>query len=540
MLIERNNINPRLGSVATRSFLHRMTLRRRIAFGFGLILLLGAASSLVSYAAITRQISVFQSFFDREVKAFKLAQDIRFYDITLTDCVRGLIINPDDDAERKKYDAFAGQIDSAIKEAKALADSPEKREIFDILDKNNQRLVDLETKMMDRSTPKAMVLQVFGQEYAQLRNVFSSNLDRYVRIQEARMHQTVVDVNAAMAAKARVSMICLAVALAAGLLLALLIARSVLRPVQALLGTLERVAGGDLRCESTEVGPDEFGMLGRSLNATLRALRETLQEVTAAAATVASGATELSGASDQLASTTEEIDKRGEMLHGSTVAVAAAITEFTASVEHVAQNAIQSVENAKSAVAAAEGGTQDTQATSESIHRIQEVSARIATAIVVIQEIARQTNLLSLNAAIEAAKAGELGRGFSVVAEEVRKLADRSRQAATEIGQLIEDARVAVEGGVHSVRQISSRMGRIQDLNLRVSSLIAEIGNATGEQGQAAGEISRRMDESAGELGRTATATHELLATVHEVRRTSADLAHVAESLAASVRRFRV
>lgn len=174
------------------------------------------------------------------------------------------------------------------------------------------------------------------------------------------------------------------------------------------------------------------------------------------------------------------------------------------------------------------------------MEEIERASGKIASAVAVIQEIAQQTNLLSLNAAIEAAKAGEQGRGFSVVAEEVRKLAERSRQAAVEIEQLIRDTQQTVAGGVDSVRNISALMERIKVSVGKGASLVREIGTATQEQSSTAQEISKRMDESAREIGQNAAATQELSATVHEISRTASDLAQVSNALAQAMARFAV
>jgi methyl-accepting chemotaxis protein len=211
-----------------------------------------------------------------------------------------------------------------------------------------------------------------------------------------------------------------------------------------------------------------------------------------------------------------------------------------ASVEQVAGNVSVSVDRTCQAVGATEEGAQGSKDAAERMDRIHQATARISSAVAVIQEIAQQTNLLSLNAAIEAAKAGDKGKGFAVVAEEVRKLAERSRAATVEIEQLIKDTHAAVAGGVTSVQATSGLMGRIHGAVTDVAARVREIGVATKEQSGTAGEIAKRMEESAREVSQNAAATQELSATVQEISRTAADLAQVSETMARAVAAFQV
>jgi len=190
-------------------------------------------------------------------------------------------------------------------------------------------------------------------------------------------------------------------------------------------------------------------------------------------------------------------------------------------------------------VAAAGAGSQSSRQLAEGMERIREVTGKINRAVGVIREIAQQTNLLSLNAAIEAAKAGEQGKGFAVVADEVRKLADRSRQATVEITALLEETDGVVAEGVASAESTGRTIGRIQEAITHVSGRVGEIGAATQEQAATAGEIAKRMEDSAREVGQNAAATQELSATVQEVSRTAAGLAQIADAMAGSAAKFR-
>ncbi|MDR3670849.1 MAG: methyl-accepting chemotaxis protein [Holophaga sp.] len=296
--------------------------------------------------------------------------------------------------------------------------------------------------------------------------------------------------------------------------------------------------GGDLTRRLEVKSQDEVGETAEAFNTFLAGLQGTIKEVSQASLSVASGATELSASAEEMSSTTNEIAKSGEHIHQAVESVASAIAQFMASVEQVAGNVRVSVDQTNQSVDQVKEGAREAKATSDSMTLINQTSSKIAQAVTVIQEIANQTNLLSLNAAIEAAKAGEQGKGFSVVAEEVRKLAERSAIAAKEIEKLIFDTQAAITGGVATVSRIAAVMTNIQDSIAKVSSLTHEIGTATVEQSATAKEISRRMEASAREIGQNAAATQQMSATVHEISSTASGLAKVSSSLSAAMEQF--
>jgi len=262
--------------------------------------------------------------------------------------------------------------------------------------------------------------------------------------------------------------------------------------------------------------------------------------VTRSVTSVASGAAELSASSEEMAATTSQMAKGGETMQAVTEQVASAIVQLSASIQQIASNVKVSVEQSGLAVQSVEQGNVGGRQASAGMERILTATKNIAKAVAVIQDIARQTNLLSLNAAIEAAKAGTQGKGFAVVAEEVRKLAERSRQAALEIDGLIAETNEAVDHGQLSVKETLQLMAVIGEKIRSVANMATEAGVATEEQSRTATEVTRQMEQAAREVGQNASATQQMSATVHEISRTAADLARVSEGLALSVSQFQV
>ena len=219
--------------------------------------------------------------------------------------------------------------------------------------------------------------------------------------------------------------------------------------------------------------------------------------------------------------------------------LASATTELSASIGEVAQQIHQCEAKAQDTVAATDAGEQAGSATVAAMTQIRETTQAMATAVRVIQEIARQTNLLSLNAAIEAAKAGTMGKGFAVVAEEVRKLAERSGNAAKEIAVLIESSQASVDQGTSKVQATAQALDAIRQQTLSLREMLAVISHATQEQARTGHEAADQVDQSAAEAARNAHASTVLSATAAEIERSVQSLERITETLVEDVGHFK-
>jgi methyl-accepting chemotaxis protein len=325
-----------------------------------------------------------------------------------------------------------------------------------------------------------------------------------------------------------------------GLLAGLVVSRSVVHPLKEFSQVLKAVAEGDLRARSSLATRDEFGSMASTLNRMGEQLQSAMGAIKAAVDQVASGSQELSAAADEMSSTTDAIARSTNVQKEGAERMAAAITELSASISEVASGAQETQVKLVDTQKAAEQGTQAGGNTTEAMAGITRTAGAISQAVVVIQEIARQTNLLSLNAAIEAAKAGEMGKGFAVVAEEVRKLAERSGAAAKEVNLLIQEAKDAVDRGGTTVESTVHALETIHHNLKAFGRLASHIAQATAEQSRTGEEAAHQVERSVNESIQTASATTQLSATTEEIARTARDLASVAETLARQVAVFQV
>ncbi|MCB1773643.1 MAG: methyl-accepting chemotaxis protein [Gammaproteobacteria bacterium] len=306
---------------------------------------------------------------------------------------------------------------------------------------------------------------------------------------------------------ATVQWITLGAAVASGLLFGLLIwviGRNIVRPLQDTTRMMNEISSGDgnLDVSLNTEGKDEVAHLARGFNQFVETIRGMVRQVS-------QSATDIDRVAETLATASRNTNSRIQQQQAETTQIATAMTQMSSTVQEVARRTAEVASTAEHTQSAAHAGNAAVGEASSAIHalaedigeasatvqRVHGESERIGTVLEVIRGIAEQTNLLALNAAIEAARAGEQGRGFAVVADEVRQLAHRTQESTSEIQEMVESLQQSVAQTVTVMGSSRERADNTVTSASRVNELLAEISGSVDQITQMTLQIATAAEE---------------------------------------------
>jgi methyl-accepting chemotaxis protein len=469
----------------------------RLALGFGITIVLMIVISVIGIDQLAGMNSMAGYLTSEVYPKVDAARRIELYDTDRGRLARTIILAPDQEsksAAKAIFDDDALQIDNQFVLLDNLIRSDEGKNLLRNLKaahaENAHVLDDIVALAIQDNSLQAMTL-LFGKRNKDSYAGYVAAVGAMTNHEETLARNAVAQANRdySMARVVVVSIVIVVVSVS--IMLAWVVSKSIVSPLQAAKEAVDHMATGDFGMQIGHRSRDEVGQLlsglermRQSLSSTVDAVHKNAETVSVASSEIASGNTDLSSRTEEQAASLEE--------------TAASIVELTETVRHNADNARQANALATNAAMTAETGNDTVHAMVEVISNISHSSVKISDITGLIEGIAFQTNILALNAAVEAARAGDHGRGFAVVASEVRGLAQRSASAAKEIKELIGSSVAMIHEGSKQAGAVQSTMDEIKRAIKQVSDIVGEIAAASEEQRQGIEQINRavgQMDE---------------------------------------------
>ena len=382
----------------------------------------------------------------------------------------------------------------------------------------------------------------------------SSSIDSLISINQEGLRQQTKELLSSNHNAITTISLTLICSLIIGVILTLLISRLIVTPLLDLVDKAQQVANGHLDVKITIHSQDEVGQMGQAFATMVSQLRGTIQKLAENALLLASASSQMQNASEQIASSSEEVVAQaitvataGEELVSTTADIANNCHAAASNSEASRSTTLSGMEVVKITVKGIRERSEKAKMDAESVTALGKRTEQIGSIVATIQNIAAQTNLLALNAAIEAARAGEQGRGFAVVADEVRVLAGRTTKATQEIGDMIGAIQQEARSATHSMDESVTQMDHVAEEAMKlegtleailqqvheVNMQITQIATAAEEQSATTAEISNNMSQ-------INDAVQEMSHGAEESANSATQLARMAEEMKQTVASFRL
>lgn len=559
----------------------KFSISKKLWLAFSVTIVLIMVVNTVASVALEKVKDQYNEIIERDVQRISYARDLEVAQKDLATRLLEFVAFNKSTAKQ----GIQEEIENGTVAAKGLIELSKDEASLQLLDQlkektlllfeSNNLIIELKESNRDLSTAQLTSMK--------LNSEILDILSKLIEVQEQNIANTRNDIDAYQLTMVTLMIIITIVSILLAIVISYVLSRNISKPVGQMTDALEEIAQGNLSMEPLNIkNRDEIGKMANSFNTMLEDLRGIVSSVSDSSMQVAANAQELSASSEQSLASSQMVAKSAEnQLHTSTEqshfmnTSIDSMNELRTSIDQIsgdneqmlhATNDVkvlidQGATSIKNVVNQMETIHETFKDTTAMMHTMEQHSNSIQNITSLITDIADQTNLLALNAAIEAARAGEHGKGFAVVAEEVRKLAEQSKNSATEIGSMVEQiqqtssdaTKTIVAGGtkvdegmektsesLHVFRNIESGIGEVVYRVESVSAAVEEIQAMTGSVIESVQHVQQLATQTADTASDTSAATEEQLAATEEISSNAQSLSDLAEKLQYEVNHFKL
>ncbi|MFB9826823.1 methyl-accepting chemotaxis protein [Lederbergia wuyishanensis] len=555
-------------------------MKTKILLGFSLVILLFMAFGLYNFITVKSVNKNTNEIMEKELQLLILDQELAANIANRVSLLRGFLLFEDNDYR----DQFYALTDKAILDEKRAIDLGASEEFKQLVDRTIAWQNDIEENVFAMYDKGQKILA--NRNHAVTTKEAEQIIEDYEKIAINREHvikqkgQNIIsDGEKALYILSFFILLAIVVSIAA----ALITSTFITRPIKKVMERMKLIAGGDLSQELlTMKSRDEFAQLVVATNEMNGRIRELVSEIntvseriTGQSEELMQSANEVNSGSQQIAATMEELATGTELQASNATELAQIMVSFSETVQEANENGEKIQRASTDVLGMTNEGSRLMETSSQQMEKIDQIvqdavekvkgldtkSQEISKLVSVIQEIADQTNLLALNAAIEAARAGEQGRGFAVVADEVRKLAEQVSKSVTDITGIVEGIQnessvvtSSLEAGYEEVAEGTNKIESTKQTFEKISSAVSDMANniksvsdnimhissSSEKMQKSITEIAAISEESAAGTEETSASSEQISSSMEEVANNSADLAKLAERLNGLINRFKL